>query len=564
MRRGEIRSFVFLFLSSVGLLLLPAGCGSTGEPQLVDTGLQENIRQRVEQLERIRNYIAVGTPRALDIARSLLYRSDLENTEIGSEYAYIIDKIYHNVYPYLEYIGTLSKPPADSIYPALFQEVEAGVVPDIPQEKTSFLSSLAAATTIMNARDEAQIEKAGGISSYLVKINHDSILALLLQAIYLDRRKEFQAALDLYTEALRMDDSCYPARMGKVRMFYRQGRPEEAFEDVEILLQEFPEEELVLAQAVDIYLQSGRLQDADSLLSRGIIRYPDSAVFLRKRLELLERQEKFDQASRIARVLEQNVGETPETLLIRVQSLARQNRDAEALEVALKGMEKYPDYRRLSLYYGRLLVEMDRIDEAYSFYREELRQNPDDLSVVEALLETSMRLARWEDAALYAEELLRQRQTVDLYARAVAIYRSLGKTEEALEYAELSAEQNPGDPLAVETYLSLLFEQGQTDTAMVYIRRQQREERSPEVKSILLYYLARLSDSTEVKLQFLQSALLENIRNFNALRDIALLYDSLGEYNKAVRYLRQALALEPQNEELRKKLRQIEEKQGAD
>lgn len=561
MRREEFRSVVGAIILTVGILLLPSGCGSTDQTRVVDVDLQENIRQQVEQLEKIRSYIAVGTPLSLDMGRNLLFINNLNTTELGSEYGYIIGKIYHNVYPYLEYSGFEIQPPSDSIYPTVFIGVEKGVVPEIPQEKTTFLSSLAAGTTIMNAETEDQVEKAGRISSYLVKINPESILALFLHAYYLEKEKEFQESLDLYSDALEMDNSCYPARLGKVRINYRQGRPEEAFQDVEILLQEFPEKEAVLAWAVDIYLQSGRLQDADSLLSRGIIRYPESTIFLRKRLELLERQGKFDQASRIARVIEQNVGETPETLLIRVQSLSRQNRDVEALETALKGMEKYPDYRRLSLYYGRLLIDLERIEDAYTFYRGELQRNPDDLSVVDALLETSVKLERWEDAALYVEELLKQRKTVHLYSQAVTIYRRLGRTAEALEYAEVSAEQNPDDALAVKTYLSLLLEQGRTDTVMVYIRRQQREPHSPEVKSILFYFLARVSESASVKLQFLQSSLLENIRNFDALRDIAFLYDSLGEYNKASRYLRQALSLDPQNEELRKKLREIEGKQ---
>jgi len=154
-----------------------------------------------------------------------------------------------------------------------------------------------------------------------------------------------------------------------------------------------------------------------------------------------------------------------------------------------------------------------------------------------------------------------QRESVDLYISAVTIYRQLGMIDRALEYAARSAEKYPDSPSAVETYLSLLINRGERETAERYIREQQGgDRRNPEIRSLFYYFQARLTENNSEKLQLLQSALLENIRNFSALRDIALLYESLGEYNKALRYLRQALIVRPEDAELQKKLREIEAK----
>jgi len=558
MRRAEFHGFIITLLFSIICTFLLGSCAGSGQVQEADPSLQANIRQRSEQLDRVRSLISLGTPRSLDVALNIIERNDLENTEQGAEFRYVIGRIYHIVYPYLEYSSLETQAPAGSIFTSIFTEVENRRVPEIEQESTTYLTSLAVATSILSVREADQVEKAGGTISYLVKINPDSILTLFLNGLYLEREKDYQSAEFFYRQALDRDNSCYPARLGLVRIYYYQGKPKSALEDLEILLLEFPEEMEVLEWAFNIYLQDGQLQKADSLLSQAIIRYPEELIFLRKRVELLDQQEKHEQADRIARLIEKSIGETEETVFIRLKSLIRQGRPGLALSTVEEAMEKFPDYREFSILYGSLLLQLNRQEDAYSFFREELEKNPDNLTIIASLLETAAALEKWEEASGYVELLLPQRESVGLYIQAIEVYRRLDQTEKALEYARLLAQSYPDRAGAVEPYVSLLIELGRIDQATELIGRLQVEERSAEVKSMLYYFLSILVDDRESKLQNLQLALLENIQNFAALRDIALLYESLGEYNKAVRYLRQAIVLQPQNEVLKQKLREIE------
>jgi tetratricopeptide (TPR) repeat protein len=48
------------------------------------------------------------------------------------------------------------------------------------------------------------------------------------------------------------------------------------------------------------------------------------------------------------------------------------------------------------------------------------------------------------------------------------------------------------------------------------------------------------------------------MQNINALIEIAELYESTGEYNKAIRYLRQAIALNPEDQALRRRMRDLQ------
>ena len=549
--------FNTLYISIITMLFL-FGCAGSNQVQEVDPSLQEDIRLRGEQLEEVRSLLTLGTPRFLDMALNMLERSDLNTTEQGSEYRYLIGRIYHTVYPYLEYAGFEVQPPAGSVYVTIFNQIEQGKVPEINQENTTFLSSLAVATSILKVGEDVQREKAGSTITYLVKINPNSTLTLFLYGYYLETQNDLESAEFYYRQALERDDSCYPARLGLVRIYSVQGKPRSALPDVETLLLEFPEESEVLKWAVSIFLQDGQLQKADSLLSRAIILYPDQIVFLRKRVELLEKQQKHDQAARIARVIQKSVGETPETLYVDIQTLIRQGRLTVALTRVREAMDRFPDYREFSSLYGGLLLQLDRQEDAYRFFREELDKNSANLSVVSSLLDTAVALEKWEEAALYVEMLLPQRESVQVYSQAVNVYRQLGEIDMALETALNLAQKFPDNPDAVEPYLSLLLQLDRRQEAENFIIRFRQEQRSPEVKSLLYYFQAQLAAAAETKLQNLQLALLENIQNFDALREIALLYESIGEYDKAARYLRQAIALQPQNEQLRLKLREIE------
>ncbi|MCF7914071.1 MAG: tetratricopeptide repeat protein [Spirochaetaceae bacterium] len=539
-------------------MLFVFGCAGDATTQEVDTDLRRDIQQRGVILQDVRSNITLGTPRSLDIALNTLYSFNLHNSEAGSELAFVANRLYHFVYPYLEYGAEPNRPPSGSIYPRLFEAVDQGRVPDISQEETTFLSSLASAVAVLTSSSPEQRERAGEVTSYMVQINPNSMLALYLHGYYLEFEGEYQEAQELYRRVLENDGSCYPARLGLVRIYYAQGNPEAALPHVEQLQLEFPEKRYVLQWAINVYLQAGDLDKADRLLSNAIIQFPDQTVFLQKRVQLLELQGKYEQAGRIAAVVEKRSGETPETLLVKVQSMIRNDRYEEALVLAERGMQEYPEFQRFSALYGELLIQLGRREAAFEHFQQRLEQDPKNLSIVSSLLDTAIELERWSAAEDYLEKLLEVRQTVSLLRKAVRVYDALDQPQTAVRYARSLSEEFPDDPIAVRTYLNQLLDSGYQQEAVEYVDRRVNEASQSEVRSVLLYFRARLVQDQSIKLQYLQSSLLENVQNVNALIEIAELYGSTGEYNKAIRYLRQAIALNPEDQTLRRKMRDLQ------
>jgi len=539
-------------------MLFVFGCAGDATPQEIDTDLRRDIQQRGAILEDVRLNITLGTPRSLDIALNTLYSFNLHSSEAGSELAFVANRLYHFVYPYLEYGAEPTRPPSGSIYPRLFEAVDQGRVPDISQQETTFLSSLASAVAVLTSSSPEQRERAGEVTTYVVQINPNSMLALYLHGYHLEFEGEYQEAQELYRRVLEDDDSCYPARLGLVRIYYAQGNPEAALPHVEQLQLEFSEKRYVLQWAINVYLQAGDLETADRLLSNAIIQFPDQTVFLQKRAQLLELQGKYEQARRIAAVVEQRSGETPETLLVRVQSMIRNDRHEEALVLAERGMQKYPAFQHFSALYGELLIQIGRREAAFEHFQRRLEQDPKNLSIVSSLIDTAIELERWSAAVDYLEKLLEVRQTVSLLRKAVRVYDALDQPQTAVRYARSLSEEFPDDPVAVRTYLNQLLGSGYRQEAVEYVDRRVDETSQSEVRSVLLYFRARLVQDQSSKLEYLQSSLLENVQNINALIEIAELYESTGEYNKAIRYLRQAIALSPEDQSLRRKMRNLQ------
>ena len=557
MRAGFHRG-VGIALAGAVCLLFVFGCAGDATPQEVDTDLRRDIQQRGAILQEVRSNITLGTPRSLDIALNTLYSFNLHSSEAGSELAFVANRLYHFVYPYLKYGAEPNRPPSGSIYPRLFEAVDQGRVPDIPQEETTFLSSLASAVAVLTSSSPEQRERAGEVTTYVVQINPNSMLALYLHGYYLEFEEEYQEAQELYRRVLENDGSCYPARLGLVRVYYAQGNPEAALPHVKQLQLEFSEKRYVLQWAINVYLQAGDLETADRLLSNAIIQFPDQTVFLQKRAQLLELQGKYEQARRIAAVVEQRSGETPETLLVRVQSMIRNDRHEEALVLAERGMQEYPAFQRFSALYGELLIQIGRREAAFEHFQRRLEQDPKNLSIVSSLIDTAIELERWSAAVDYLEKLLEVRQTVSLLRKAVRVYDALDQPQTAVRYARRLSEEFPDDPVAVRTYLNQLLGSGYRQEAVEYVDRRVNETSQSEVRSVLLYFRARLVQDQSSKLEYLQSSLLENVQNINALIEIAELYESTGEYNKAIRYLRQAIALKPEDQSLRRKMRDLQ------
>lgn len=529
------------------------------ESDAEDRELEERIRRRAQVFEEARGLIAGGTPRSLDEGLRLLREEDLHTTEKGSELAFAGLKIRRVVYPYLENLDYEVSLPQTSIYDDLFSKVTEGVFPDIESEKADFITLLCSAITILTATEEKQYERAEEAVRQVHSINSESELGRYLRAVMLRNEGKEGEAEEIFISLSEDYQSCYPALIGAVEMTEKRGRMSKALPYAQILLQEYGNRRKVLNEVSRLYISLARYDSALDILNRGISAYPENTELLLSRALLLEHTGEINQAMGMVNTIERDIGEQPETLLVRSR-IALDNTDFEkALSLAERGISRYPEIYDFSLTKAYALLESGRSKEAYVFLSERWEEKKWNMDLLSALLDIAVRTERWEEGEQYLLRLLDYNpDDFTILRSAVELYREKGDTEKAYTYAKKFENTFPQRRNAVSLYLELLLETERVDEARGYIEDKLEATESAEIRSMLFYYRSEIENELDAQIKSLQSALFENMQNVPALSKISRIYREQGMNEKAARYLRQAIAARPDDEELRERLRRIE------
>jgi tetratricopeptide (TPR) repeat protein len=173
-----------------------------------------------------------------------------------------------------------------------------------------------------------------------------------------------------------------------------------------------------------------------------------------------------------------------------------------------------------------------------------------------------MDMQRWLQSAIYLSEILEQEQSEQDLLQAIQIYRSLGDPAQVLYYAEQLYQGNPSVENLI-VYAQSLLAEDQVQQAADLVEQGLEQAQTPELHSSLLTLQASMTEDPDEALALVREALLENPHNYRALVKITELYVDQRELRKASLYLKQAIALDPNNAALRVQLQSIEKALGT-
>ncbi len=541
----------------IAVLLFSACAGNKVEEAEIDP-LQEKIRQRALVFEQARESVAMGSPASIDRGLKLLEETGVRETEKGSELAYAALTIRRIVFPYLEEIEYPVSLPSVSVYTRIGESLEEGAYPELKNENATFITLLLASLTLITGEEE-QKDRAEDTAVKLVEVNPTSLLARYLRALVYRRNGDVFSALEIFMEIAEEDNSFYPALLGIVEICEKRGRPVSALPYLDELLERFPRKAEVLYYSSRLLISLAEYQRADALLSGAISLFPEDEGLLLTRLVLLERLGSIDKAERLLRAIESGPGESFETHLVRGRLALRDGRYQEAESAAGRAMADYEDRYEATLLLSRLLFLRGRGEEAFELLKKAWEESPWNMEILRALLDAGLAQERWRESEAYLGRLLDYApQNFEILRQAVRFYRASGNIEEALSYAEEMVSLYTDRISAVTVYLELLLSSDRGEEARRYIEERLAESTRAEMRSLLYYFRSEVEESITGQIESLQSALFENMQNIRALMKIADLYERQGELDKAARYLRQAVAARPNNDELRLRLRRLE------
>jgi Tfp pilus assembly protein PilF len=241
-------------------------------------------------------------------------------------------------------------------------------------------------------------------------------------------------------------------------------------------------------------------------------------------------------------------------LRARVQSEGYRNRDA-ALNYLRSILRTYPNDDEASVYAARLLMESTRTEdqnEGRELLRRLLEAENPSLLVVNLAVQDAIHRETWQEARPYINRLLEERRSFQDLLNAYKVEHGLGNNAAALQYARELSEREPANEEGITAYISALIDTGRGDEASRMIESRLSLLSGGILKGRYYYLRSRLRTNEEMVMNDLRSSLFEDPRNLNALIAMFEIYRRRNDDRRAVYYLKQALALAPDNPQLKR------------
>ena len=551
------RYFLYIFL-----LIMMLSCRNSPSPrdnkpnvdsprQQVSGGVAEEIRSLTE------SGILSSMIQAMDTIRS----RNLSGVDFGRMMNGINTLIIRLVYP-----DTLVRLPAVDLpqtyrYTRIIREGEKGVYLKPSENSTDFFEHILPFLAVTNSpagqmpadispqdvlRD---LDKAG-------ELRPNSILPLFFRGLLHERLNQYTDAERAYRRVYGISEECYPAMIGIARLRRLTGNTAESVASFSDLIIRYPDSREIKRQlAVSLYEArdwSRALPAIDEILQSD----SRDGDFLLMRASILIEQGNFSQANT---TLDSYAPINPNNRLYlylraRVQAEGNRNRDS-ALNYLRSILRSSPNDEEALILAVSLLMESSRPadqTEGRELLERLRRLNGSSVSVLSLSLREAVRRESWQEAQGFLNRILASRRTVQDLTDGYLIERNLRNNARALSFARELYDRDNGNNEYAVTYISALIDNGRRDEAMRLIESRISSVARGALLSRFYFLRSRLQTNDEAISSDLRSSIFEDPRNLEANIALFEFHNRRREERRAAHYLKQAIAIAPDNPVVRR------------
>jgi cytochrome c-type biogenesis protein CcmH/NrfG len=212
------------------------------------------------------------------------------------------------------------------------------------------------------------------------------------------------------------------------------------------------------------------------------------------------------------------------------------------------------DDEDLLIYAAELLMESSREEdrtEGRTLLSSLLSAGDSSLRAAALALRDAVRRRAGDEAQPYLNRLLEERRSPEDLLYAYQVERGLGNAAAALAFAQEVFEQDLRNDESRIAYVSSLIDANRRSEASWHLENRLSEIAGGLMKSRYYFLRSRLQTNEEGRMNDLRSSLFEDPRNINALTAMFEIYHRRNDQRRAVYYLKQALALDGENPQLR-------------
>ena len=380
----------------------------------------------------------------------------------------------------------------------------------------------------------------------------------MLKGIILSREKNYSAALVQFNNAIEISGNCYPAVKGAADCLLHLNEPEKALTLLGSLEGKIPVQTDRLEMTARAYFMTGNYEESSKIVTEALKLEPENEVILFLKTRILFAQGHIDQAGRFLSLIERKGNQSLETVILRAQILDRSGMRKEAEKILAGYLPRYKDNADFLELYGTIMLRSAEPEKGRMYLERLLEIDPERIPVLDSLLDDAVLHGDWTRAESFLDRVYSLRKSDKYEELGYKISMNLGKLDRALSYA---ASLYSSDRTVYSIHLvRALLAAGKTGEAVKTIDEALSLNLPSEMRSMLYFYKSEVTPDRTKKIDILRNALLENLQNTDALLALARLFADSGDYKSAVRYMKQAQSLLPDDKEIMTELGKYEKK----
>jgi len=537
--------FILIFASLV-VHRMPAQQPSALQPSALQPGsggLAEEILHLTE------TGVLSSMLQAIEIIRS----RDLGGTDFGRMMSGVCAVLIKLVYPDSPARLPAIDLPQTSTYARIIREAERGNYTRPSSDSSDFLEHILPFIAVIDQDDDINISVLRDLEK-AARLRPESVLPFFFSGIFYERAGRYSDADNSYQAAYNLSNECYPALIASARVKRLTDNAAQAVAILSALIVRYPDSMVIKRElAIAFYTQkdwSRALPAVDEILRSE----PRNGEFLLLRASILISQGQFTQASSSLDTYASINANNRDYLFMRAKVQAEGNRSRDsALNYLRSILRSYPNDVEALIYAVSLLMESqrqaDQTEGRDLLVR--LRQlAANNIDVLSLSLRDAVRRESWLEAQGYLNRVLETRRTNQDLINAFNIEKGLGNNARALTFAEELYQRDTANLEFTGIYISALIDNGRRSEASRLVEGRINSVPSGAVKSQYFYFRSRLQTNEDSALGDLRSSLFEDPRNLDAIIAMFLIYHNRLEERRAVYYLRQALAISPDDPRL--------------
>lgn len=505
--------------------------------------------------EEVMHDVAVGTPSSLRRAVQTLRKQSSELTENEKVLIAVESSIMQLVWSNERVDWESPEVSNGNSYMGAVVSARNGIY-DTSTGNVDFLTLVLPSLVVLKVSDvssfysdsEAALKKG-------LNLCPDSVLAMYLLGNLYKKAGKFDQASACFKKAFEAAPEVFMVSYAYADSLFLRGNNNEAEGQVNALAAKYPSNTGVLKLASQVYYQKKDYAKAEEYISRVLQQEPNDLPSVLFRARVLIEKKDYIHAASLLDVYSRQDNSSKDYLLLRAQVQNDWSKNSSAAVLTIENaLKNYPDDMDVMLYAAKIsaltgLKVNGKTAEEYAAAVLE-KQSGNETALYYAV-EGYVQKKEWQKAYEISSKLVSvSEKNKDAVSNHVKICLALKKYDEAWTLVSVQYRLYPSDEEVLQSYIKVMAASGKTQQALGMIN-QNLSSSSSKMKSFLYYQRSFLQSSEDSVLSDLRSSLIANPRNSEALFRLYEIYYDKADYRKAQYYLKQVVALNPNDSDLR-------------